>query len=270
MSTETDVRDALNEAAAAAGLRLDPTIGSTDVSGLDGPFLTMRQAVTGGDGVATVVALRDGPEADSELLETLALATTAGVIGAPTPSASDPVLDGAELLSLFDTPVNVTALTDGTDVQAVVLRRDERRAEPDASAEPGPPAIQGDDDAESATEEEPVTQTDTGPAVTPAPSPPPAAAPAPAPGSITSSFGSGLDKLVNVELGVSVELGRAQVTLSDVLEYDVGSIVELNRAAGAPVDIRVNGMLLAQGEVVLINDEYAVRVTAIIDGQIDG
>ncbi|MEM9131558.1 MAG: flagellar motor switch protein FliN [Actinomycetota bacterium] len=269
MSTETEVRDALNEAATAAGLRLDPTVGPTDVSGLDGPFLTMRQA--GGDGgVVTVVALRDGPDADSEFLETLALATTAGVIGAPTPSTADPVLNGAELVGLFDTPVGVTALTDGTDVQAVILRRDERRAEPDASAEPGPPGIQGDDDGDAATEEEPVTQTESAPAVTPAPSPPPAASPAPAPGSIPASMGGGLDKLVNVELGVSVELGRAHVTLSDVLEFDVGSIVELNRAAGAPVDIRVNGMLLAQGEVVLINDEYAVRITAIVDGQVDG
>jgi len=78
--------------------------------------------------------------------------------------------------------------------------------------------------------------------------------------------GSGpLDKLINVSLDVSVELGRTRVTLADVLDYDVGSVVELDRAAGAPVDIRVNGTLLAQGEVVLIDDEYAVRVTAILD-----
>ncbi len=74
-----------------------------------------------------------------------------------------------------------------------------------------------------------------------------------------------LDKLINVSLDVSVELGRTRVTLADVLDYDVGSVVELDRAAGAPVDIRVNGTLLAQGEVVLIDDEYAVRVTAILD-----
>lgn len=263
MSIDTDVRDALNEAAAAAGLRLDPTIGATEVSGLDGPFLTRRQAAGGGGGAETVVALRDGPDADAELLETLALATTAGVIGAPTPAMSDPVLNGAELLALFETPVTVTALTDGSDVQAVILRRDERR---EAAADPT--ATEGDADA--ADEEQPVTPTSSEPAATPAPAPPPTATPGPAPGSIPASLSAGLDKLVNVELGVSVELGRAFVTLSDVLEYDVGSIVELNRAAGAPVDIRVNGMLLAQGEVVLINDEYAVRITAIVDGQVEG
>jgi len=71
--------------------------------------------------------------------------------------------------------------------------------------------------------------------------------------------------LVNVSLEVSVEIGRTRVTLADVLAFDVGSTIELDRAAGAPVDIRVNDTLLAQGEVVLVDDEYAVRITSIID-----
>ncbi len=91
-----------------------------------------------------------------------------------------------------------------------------------------------------------------------------ATAPAVIPGAPLGGPGP-LDKLINVSLDVSVELGRTRVTLADVLDYDVGSVVELDRAAGAPVDIRVNGTLLAQGEVVLIDDEYAVRVTAILD-----
>ncbi len=90
------------------------------------------------------------------------------------------------------------------------------------------------------------------------------------PAAVAASLAGGgdrgpLDKLVNVSLDVSVELGRTNVTLAEVLDYDVGSVVELDRAAGAPVDIRVNGTLLAQGEVVLIDDEYAVRITAILD-----
>ncbi|MEM7326707.1 MAG: flagellar motor switch protein FliN [Actinomycetota bacterium] len=90
-------------------------------------------------------------------------------------------------------------------------------------------------------------------------------APSPAQAVLGVPVGGGLDKLVNVALEVSVELGRTRVTLSEVLEYDVGSVVELDRAAGAPVDVRVNDTLLAQGEVVLIDDEYAVRITAIFD-----
>jgi flagellar motor switch protein FliN len=55
------------------------------------------------------------------------------------------------------------------------------------------------------------------------------------------------------------------MTVAEVLELSVGSVVELDRAARAPVDIRVNGTLLAKGEVVVIDDEYAVRVTQILD-----
>ena len=80
-----------------------------------------------------------------------------------------------------------------------------------------------------------------------------------------AALAGGFDKLINVALEVSVELGRTRVTLAEVLDYDVGSVVELDRAAGAPVDVRVNGTLLAQGEVVLIDDEYAVRITNILD-----
>jgi flagellar motor switch protein FliN len=80
----------------------------------------------------------------------------------------------------------------------------------------------------------------------------------------------GFDKLINVALEVSVELGRTRVTLSEVLEFDVGSVVELDRAAGSPVDVRVNGTLLAQGEVVLIDDEYAVRITSIVEPGSEG
>lgn len=256
MSTDTAVRDALNEAAAAAGLRIDPTIGEADLAGLEGPFITMEVPTAAGDQIAVVVALRDGPEADAELLETLAGAATAGVVGGPPPTQGQPVLVGSELIDRFDTPIAVTAMTDGGTVQAVVIHRSDRRSDPEENAVP-----EAGDSAELAASGGPE------PAVTAAPAPPPTSGPAPAPGSVTASLGRSLDKLVNVELGVSVELGRAHVSLAEVLDYDVGSVVELNRAAGAPVDVRVNGMLLAQGEVVLIDDEYAVRITAIVDAQ---
>ena len=74
-----------------------------------------------------------------------------------------------------------------------------------------------------------------------------------------------MERLVNVSLEVSVELGRCRVTLADVLGFDVGSAVELDRPVGAPVDVRVNDTLLARGEVVLVDDEYAVRITEIVD-----
>lgn len=276
MSTDTEVRDALNEAAAAAGLRIDPTIGEADLAALKGPFITMEISMPDGDEPNVVVALRDGPEVDEELLETLAGATVTGVIGGPVTAPGQPVLTGGELAERFHTPIAVTALTDGEAVQAVVIHRSDRRSNPEEKtvppAETSTDAIaNGAADGAAADAVDPqsvdANAPGTGPMVTPAPSPPQTSAPAPAPGSVTASFAGPLDKLVNVELGVSVELGRTQVTLSEVLEYDVGSIIELDRAAGTPVDIRVNGMLLAQGEVVLIDDEYAVRITNIVDAQ---
>ncbi len=81
---------------------------------------------------------------------------------------------------------------------------------------------------------------------------------------------SSLDMLRNVELTVSVELGRTSMALADVVRLDIGSVIELDRATGAPVDVRVNGTLLARGEVVVVDDEYAVRVTEIIDPAHEG
>ena len=71
------------------------------------------------------------------------------------------------------------------------------------------------------------------------------------------------DLLLDVPLRISVELGRTRMRLQEVLDLAQGSIVDLERLAGEPVDILVNGRPLASGEVVVSNDRYAVRVLAI-------
>jgi flagellar motor switch protein FliN len=71
------------------------------------------------------------------------------------------------------------------------------------------------------------------------------------------------DLLLDVPLRISVELGRTRMRLQDVLDLAQGSIVDLERLAGEPVDILVNGRPLASGEVVVSNDRYAVRVLSI-------
>ena len=71
------------------------------------------------------------------------------------------------------------------------------------------------------------------------------------------------DLLLDVPLRISVELGRTRMRLQDVLDLAQGSIVDLERLAGEPVDILVNGRPLASGEVVVSNDRYAVRVLTI-------
>jgi flagellar motor switch protein FliN/FliY len=73
-----------------------------------------------------------------------------------------------------------------------------------------------------------------------------------------------IDFLLDVQLNIQVEVGRTQVRIEELLELDQGSIVELQSAIGQPLDIRVNEKLVARGEIVVINDKFAVRITDII------
>jgi flagellar motor switch protein FliN/FliY len=74
-----------------------------------------------------------------------------------------------------------------------------------------------------------------------------------------------LDLLLDVEIPVAVEVGRAQMSLDDVLRLVPGSVVALDKKAEEPVDLRVNGRLVARGEVVLVDDTYGLRITQIVD-----
>ncbi len=74
----------------------------------------------------------------------------------------------------------------------------------------------------------------------------------------------GVELLGDVEMGVTAELGRTRMTVRELLGLQPGSIVELDRAAGSPVDLLVNGTLVARGEVVVVDEEFGVRITEII------
>jgi flagellar motor switch protein FliN/FliY len=76
-----------------------------------------------------------------------------------------------------------------------------------------------------------------------------------------------LDFILDLPLEVSVEIGRTKMLIKDLLKLTQGSIIELERIAGEPVDIYVNGKLMAKGEVVVVNDRFGVRVTEIISAQ---
>lgn len=76
---------------------------------------------------------------------------------------------------------------------------------------------------------------------------------------------SSLDLLMDIPLEVSVELGRVRMLVKDVLELGTGSIVEIDKLAGEPVDVLVNGQPVARGEVVVIEDNFGVRITEIIN-----
>ncbi|MFD0485521.1 flagellar motor switch protein FliN [Kineococcus sp. GCM10028916] len=73
-----------------------------------------------------------------------------------------------------------------------------------------------------------------------------------------------MDLLRDVQMDVTVELGRTSMTVQDLLALTPGSVVELDRAAGSPADILVNGQLIARGEVVVVDEDYAIRITEIV------
>lgn len=75
---------------------------------------------------------------------------------------------------------------------------------------------------------------------------------------------TGLDLIMDVPLKVTVELGRTRMQIRDVLELGKGSVVELDKLAGEPVDLLVNGKLIARGEVVVIDENFGIRVTDIV------
>ncbi|MFT4034977.1 MAG: flagellar motor switch protein FliN [Patulibacter sp.] len=73
-----------------------------------------------------------------------------------------------------------------------------------------------------------------------------------------------LGRLVDVAVDVTVELGRARVTLGEAMALGPGAVVPLERTAGQPVDLLVNGQLVARGEVVVVDDVYGLRITETI------
>jgi flagellar motor switch protein FliN/FliY len=74
----------------------------------------------------------------------------------------------------------------------------------------------------------------------------------------------GIELLGDVDLDVSVELGRSEMLVEDVLRLGDGSVVELDKLAGDPVDVHVNGRLVARGEVLVLNDNFCIRVSEIV------
>ncbi len=72
------------------------------------------------------------------------------------------------------------------------------------------------------------------------------------------------DLLLDVPLEVTVQLGRTRMTIQDLLGLSPGSVVELDKVAGEPLDIVVNDRLIARGEAVVVNDKFGIRITDII------
>ncbi|MDP9902292.1 flagellar motor switch protein FliN [Variovorax ginsengisoli] len=109
----------------------------------------------------------------------------------------------------------------------------------------------------------------------PPPAPTPAPAPAPAPveqavfqqlpeGHARNSNSVDIERVLDVPVQLTTEIGRTRLTIKNLLQLSQGSVVELDGLAGQPLDVLINGYLIAQGEVVVVNDKYGIRLTEII------
>ncbi len=73
-----------------------------------------------------------------------------------------------------------------------------------------------------------------------------------------------LNVVLNVSVDLALEVGRANISVRDLLQLNQGSVVELDRLAGEPLDVFINGTLIARGEVVVVNDKYGIRLTDVV------
>lgn len=228
--------DAVTAAINNAGLMLEPSVGLPDLAG----GLTSTVFGEPEDGSATQITLATVTEVGIEVFDVASEAIQSAELGltAATPNALGSV---AELDTTRKGSATHHVITQSGHPIGLVIVESDRRAEdsavPDAGADQSP--------AEAAAAYAPENFS--------------------VPPSAPLSGGGNLTMLSDVMLHVTVELGRQSLTLSQVLNLSVGSVVELDRAAGAPVDIRVNGILFGRGEVVVVDEEYAVRVIEILE-----
>ena len=76
-----------------------------------------------------------------------------------------------------------------------------------------------------------------------------------------------LDVIMDIPVTLSMEVGNTDISIRNLLQLSQGSVVELDRVAGEPLDVMVNGTLIAHGEVVVVNDRYGIRLTDVISPQ---
>ncbi len=207
------------------GLSLEPTVAVASFAGA----VTMVEFSAAPDATSVTVVVDDlaGPEALQSVLN-----ATAAAYGHLQPGQPVSLPSSAAVGALRGPPADTfTILANGAAVGVLIRQRDHTPMDsPPVTAAPSPHATPG----------------------------------APMPTALPTS-GNELAMLRDVVLEVTVELGRDSMTLRQMLELSVGSVVELDRAAGSPVDIRVNGILFGRGEVVVVDDEYAVRILEILE-----
>ncbi len=202
--------------------------------------------------IAAAVLAGDGLDAFDL---TVAAIQAANLDLAPASAVSINSLD--ELTATVAHPLELLAIRSGDQIIGVVARHADRRAVVGYGTTVGTIGGDGADGAVAGggavAQPDPVPSAASGQSATPGSAP-------------SGSFGlaTGLGLLQDVVLEVTVELGQTALPLARLMSLGIGSVVELDRNAGAPVDVLVNGTLFAKGEVVVVDGEYAVRIIEIL------
>ncbi len=234
-------------------------LATADAPDLTGPFSTVTFAPADAPDAPPQIAVAITSGDDLEPFDQAVAGVTASRPElAPSTAVSMASID--ELSATLPQPTTLMlVLQDGEPIGVVALHADRRSSvasTADATEEGTPETATPEAAAPPPGGSADVSTPDISTAVAGAANPVPTAPIVP----IDGSFGL----LQDVVLEVSVELGRSTMPLARLMNLGVGSIVELDRAAGAPVDVRVNGTLFAHGEVVVVDDEYAVRIIEIL------
>ncbi|MDM7482517.1 MAG: flagellar motor switch protein FliN [Halomonas sp.] len=147
--------------------------------------------------------------------------------------------DWAEAMSAQDeSSSSADAASDDDDPWAAAMAEQEAAEQPEATEEPAPEAPQAKPASDDVFR--------------------------PLSGEPSSGGTRDLEMIMDIPVKLTVELGRTKLTIKQLLELAQGSVIELEGLAGEPMDILINGYLIAQGEVVVIEDKYGIRITEII------
>ncbi|WP_085316293.1 flagellar motor switch protein FliN [Derxia lacustris] len=84
------------------------------------------------------------------------------------------------------------------------------------------------------------------------------------PGGVVSGTANDIEMIMDIPVQLTVELGRTRIPIKNILQLAQGSVIELDALAGEPMDVLVNGCLIAQGEVVVVNEKFGIRLTDIV------
>ena len=226
----------------------DPVAGTLDLN-LESSVAMAVLGTSGSIDSNMMVTLLDGASPDITDSETLVTQLEDAIdamgqvldseIAAPSAASGHPTIAA---------DISVPLIVDDATVGAVMVFLAPRETTDQVGAEPT---------AEEAVKSEPIEQeTPAAAPSAPAPSAPAAAAPISVPKQI--------DALAGVQMEVTIEIGRTRLPVGELLQLQPGQVLELDREVGAPLDMYINGTLLARGEIVVLEDHFGFRVTAVV------